>query len=270
MTESKYDIWLPEATQNLENVNADDQLKIALVGPSKGGKSWVAATAPKKPIFFIDWAGRLASVAGKPGVLGKTYSEHESLTQHKAWQSMITDFQMFEYNKLQKKGIPGTLVFDDMDFMLNAADRFVMVNNPSEKMRRVVKIDQTKSVYVPVFDTYKAEMSLVSNILARAVELGVDVIAIFHERAEEAPDSTLENPKFTGKFTVHPPRCKELLPIFNDVWRIKPQDNGKYTVYTSPNYEFLGCKTIEVDSEEIPNIEEMIKKHYKNKEVKSN
>lgn len=263
-TESKYDIWFPDNTVVMSNRGADEQLKIAILGPQKGGKSRLAATAPKKPIYFYDFDGRLASLSGMEGVFGISYLDTTNMKDSTAWSKVEQDMGMFEYQKSSGKPLPGTLVFDSMTYMLERAMRYVLVNNSS--MRREVKITPSTSMYVPhKYDPYKAEIGLVSNVLARAVELGTDVIAVFHERAEEAPDSTQEAPKFTGKFSTHPPRAAELLPLFDELWRVKPNDSGTYTVYTSPTYEFTGASCLEIDTEETPDITAMIQKHKERK-----
>jgi hypothetical protein len=263
-TESKYDIWFPDNTVVMANRGADEQLKIAILGPQKGGKSRLAATAPKQPVYIWDFDGRLASLSGIEGVVGYTYSDTTNIKNSTAWSKIEQDMNMFEYQKSSGKGLPGTMVFDSMTYFLERAMRYVLVNNSS--MRRVVKITSSEELYIPKdWDAYKAEMGLVSNMLARAVELGCDVIAVFHERAEEAPDSTKENPKYTGKFSTHPPRAAEILPLFDELWRIKPNDSGTYTVYTSPTYEFTGASCLEIDAEETPDITAMIQKHKERK-----
>jgi hypothetical protein len=65
-----------------------------------------------------------------------------------------------------------------------------------------------------------AKTKIISNCLVRLFQLG-SVIAVFHERPEEAPESTQENPKYTGKLLVEPPRYKNYLPLFNEQWRMK-------------------------------------------------
>ena len=258
--------WYPEGAMKAEERDSSDQLRIAIIGPMKGGKSRLAATSLRKPVYFWDYDCRFISVSGMPEVYGKSYPETTNLTDSTAWGNIMQDMNMFEYQKVKGTLMPGTMVHDSITNMCERAMRFVLVNNPS--LRREVIINKSSGIksYIPNnWDAYKAEMSQVMNMLNRTLELGCDLICCFHERAEEAPGSTIDSPKYTGKLSVHPPRATELLPGFNEFWRMRPNDQGVYKVQTKPNYEFVGATCLNVDSEEEPNIEKMIQKHKLNK-----
>lgn len=260
------ELWLPDGAIKAEERDSSDQLKIAIVGPQKGGKSRLAATSLRKPIYFWDYDCRLISVSGMEGVYGKSYPESTNMIESTAWPAVMQDMNMFEYQKAKGSPMPGTMVHDSIMNMFARAMQWILVNNPD--MRREIimnKATNTKS-YVPYkYDPYKAEFDQVCNILNRTLELGCDLVCCFHERAEEAPNSTDANPIYTGKFSVHPPRAAGLLPSFNELWRMRPNDQGVYKVQTKPNYEFVGATCLNINEEEEPNITQMIQKHKSNK-----
>ena len=262
MSNTTDELWIPDGAIKAEERDSSDTMKIAIVGPQKGGKSRLAATAYRKPVYFWDFDDRLISVSGIPDVFGKTYRETTTLTNSTAWPSVIQDMGMFEYQKSKGAKIPGTMVFDSMTYMLERAMQYVIVNN-SDMRREVVMNKSTglKSFVPKNYDAYKAEMGQVMNILNRSLELGCDLICCFHERAEEAPDSTEKDPKYTGKISTHPPRAAILLPFFNELWRVRPNDQGVYKVQTKPNYEFVGATCLNLDENEDPDITKMISKH---------
>lgn len=257
------ELWIPDGAIKAEERDSSDRLKIAIVGPQKGGKSRLAATAPRKPIYFWDFDDRLISVSGFPGVYGKTYKDAPSSTQSTAWNDVLIDMGMFQYNKAKGIPIPQTMVFDSMTYMMDRAMRWAIVNN--NDMRRTLKVGPTTTYIAGGYDAYKVEMDQVCFVLNSALELGVDLICCFHERAEEAPDSTEKNPKYTGKITTHPPRAAVLLPTFNELWRVRPNDQGVYKVQLKPNYEFVGATCFKLGDEEEPDITKMVEKHKQNK-----
>ena len=271
-TETPIKMWLPDGTIETYYRTATEQLKIAIIGPPKGGKSRLAATAPKKPIFFFDFDGRLASVSGIADVFGKTYLDSPDPNKATAWMELEKDMGMFEYNKLSGKTVPGTLVFDSITYMCDRALRKVLIDNQSNSAYTKTLTVGTRKFNMPAgWAGYTAEQNLVGNMLARGVELGSDVIAVFHERAEEAPDSSSEKKKFTGKVSVHPPRAEVLLPLFNEYWRVMPSYNGKeYKVYPRPNTDFIGATCLKIDGEEPADITQMIAKHKLNIEKEKN
>lgn len=256
-------MWLPEGAAYLKDRSPLDQLKLAIIGPPKGGKSRLAATAPKKPIYYFDFDGRLASLAGIDGVYGKTYAESTNMTKSDAWMEADKDMGMFEMNKLKNMPIPATFVFDSITTLGEAAMRYVVVNDSG--VRKELRIG-TKTMYTPggsnTFQAYREETNLIGNFVHRGIELGSDIITIFHERAEEAPTSTIENPRYTGRMSVTPPRMSALLILFNELWRVTPQEYGnQYKVYTKATEKFTGATCLQIEAEEEPDINKMIAKH---------
>ena len=261
-----------EDTQDMEQAKPFTQLKSAIVGAPKTGKSRLAATAPQERyddagvllpqyqgVFVADFDGRLASLAGIPGVTGKTYVDVNPMAPTAA-SRVSTDIGMLEYAKSQGKVIPATFVFDSITYMSEAALRQVM--SQSSTGTKLIDIGGYKFRIARGYEPYDAEVSFISNCFQRVIEMGCHLIACFHERPEEAADSTQENPKFTGRITVHPPRAKKYLALFNELYRVQfDQYAGGYRVQCKPNGEFTAGTTLQLDEFETPNIQELIRKH---------
>lgn len=267
-------VWMPDGAVETYYRTATEQLKIAIIGPPKSGKSWLAATAPKKPIYHFNCDGRLASISGKPKNFGKEYLDTTIPSQSTAWADIERDMGMFEYEKLSKRSIPGTFVFDPIDALLERAHRKYLVDNQNNtKDVRKMEINKRIFLFSNSWAAPTNDINMVGNLIARGMELGADVIAVFHERAEEAPDSGIgkdKEKKFTGKVSVHPPRAEHLIPLFNEYWRILPTGKETYTVYTKPEFEapgmdFIGATCLNIDAHEKPDITQMIEKHKQNK-----
>jgi len=262
-TEGQVIEWVPEGTINVTELTPQKRLKIAIIGPPKGGKSRLAATAPRKKVFFIDPINRLASVSGMPDVIGKTYLEAPEPNISRAWESLVLDINNFFYYKAKGYTIPGTIVVDDIDFVMDLAMRKFLVDNQNNsddvKIKRIAGED---FLYPRSFNPYTNNVMMVGNLIAKIEELGTDLIGIFHERAEEAEDSTPKVRKYTGKLTVHPPRAENFLPLFNELWRVTPSYDGKsYVVQVRPGDKFDGATCLNLDTEEIADIPAMLAKH---------
>lgn len=238
-----------------------DQLKLAIVGPPKTGKSRLAATG-RKPVYVADFDDRAESLAGLPEVYVKTYFDANPLAGQ-AFANFLTDLNMFEYKFLQgaKPGIdiPKTISLDSMTYFINANLRYVMSQNSAGVKQ--LNLGGMKVNIPRGYDPYTGETSYTVNVIERIIAMEMDVIAVFHERPEETPDSTQENPKFTGKYSVHPPRAAGYLALFNELWHVK-YENGKYLVQVKPSYDFQAATCLSgLSDEEEPNIEKMIEKH---------
>jgi hypothetical protein len=131
----------------------------------------------------------------------------------------------------------------------------------SPKIRREINIGGKMSVFFPGgFDAWNAEMSTMENFILRLLALPLNVIVTFHEAAEEAPDSTQENPKFTGRISPFPVRHGRLLRYFNEVWRL--ERNGQVpTVQLVPDYRFTTATNLLLDKVERPDISFLIDQH---------
>lgn len=237
-----------------------DQLKLAITGLPKGGKSRLASTC-RKPALMYDWDGRAASVAGVEGLYVKTLQDVNPMVP-KAFSTFTADIGQLEYVKSQKKELPcKTIILDSMKYMSQAA---MYQSMSSTKGASIITVGGAKFPIPRGYDNYEGEYNLVVNSLLRLFYLGCDVIAVFHERPEEAKDSTQDNPKFTGNLSVDPPRLAKYLPLFNEQWRVSP-NNSTYEVRTKPGYagvyNFLGATCLNLDEIEKPNIEAMITKH---------
>jgi hypothetical protein len=248
------------------------QLKIAIVGAPKTGKSRLAATAPQERFddagtkleqyqgtWFADFDGRLPSLAGIVGVSGKTYQDANPLAP-RAFAQFIQDLGMLEYAKQQGKVIPATICCDSVTYMSDCALRYVMSQNSTGT--KDIAIGSYKMRIARGYEPYDGEVSFITNSFQRIIELGSNLICCFHDRAEEAPDSTQENPRFTGKVTVHPPRAKKYLALFNELYRVQFDSyGGGYQVQCKANNEFTAGSTLNVAEFETPDIKELIKKH---------
>lgn len=260
---------MPDGSIEVYYRDITGQLKIAIIGPPHGGKSRLAATARKKPIYFWDFDDKLANVAGIPEVWGKTYKDSTNPSQSTAWNEIEKDMNFFEYQKGINKPIPGTMVFDSVTYMSDRALRKVESENKNNsKVTKITKVAGKEFLAPAGWDTYSQELNLIGNMIARGVELGCDVIACFHERPEEAEDSTPEKKKFTGKIGVHPPRATVLLPLFNEYWRILPNYAGTYEVTVKATSEFGGGTCLDLDAVEPPDISKMFEKHTKKQQEK--
>jgi hypothetical protein len=261
-----------DGTQDMAQAQPFTQLKLAILGAPKTGKSRLAATAPQKRfddtgielpqyegVYVADFDGRAASLAGIAGVTLKTYRDVNPLDPTAAAQ-VSQDIGLLEYAKAQGKVIPATFVFDSITYMSEAVLRFVMAK--SSTGTKLVDVGGYKFRIARGYEPYDSEVSFISNCFQRINELGCHLIACFHDRPEEAADSTQENPKFTGKITVHPPRAKKYLALFNELYRVQfdPYAGG-YRVQCKPNGEFTAGTTLQLDEFELPNIQELIRKH---------
>lgn len=241
------------------DLKVSENMRVAVVGPSGVGKSWLAATAEKP--WFNDFDGRLNSLAGKD-FGGKTYYDKDPM-QPDAWIKFENDLAAFEMLNLAKEehDFPKTFVCDSMQMMCQAAmNQILVLGAGDKKICRKISAG-AKVYYVPGgYDAWEAEYQAVKGAISRLFALG-NVICNFHEAPEEAPGSTQENPIYTGKLTVFPVRMRKLLPLFNDKWRIEV-NNGVRQVFTDlKDYKFNSASTLLVDSIEEPDIKKMFAKH---------
>lgn len=238
-----------------------DAFKIAIVGPSGSGKSWLAASCATKeePAFHFDWDARKQSIAGKPFVDSKTYQDVNFPNRMPtAWVTAMTDLLKLEQAKQKGTNPYKWYIYDSATFGSIAAMNNILYNTPS--MRREVKAAGTVT-YVPGgFDAYKAEINDVLGFWQRLMCLG-NLIVTFHEGKEKDDASTSDKQLFTGKYGVQPPRYQDLIALFNDTWRIKALGPGRYDVQTQPDALFTAKNTMLLDANEQPNIRAMMQKY---------
>jgi hypothetical protein len=270
--ETELKVYMPDGSLETYYRKVTDQIVAAIQGPSKGGKTRLAATAPKNPKFFFDPACRLTSLAGIPNCYGKSYPEAIDPDKSTAWDTIMRDMNMFVYHKKAGNPIPRTLIFDDVDFLMQRAMRKFLVENQGVRNSkgfcdvRAIEIGGQKFLYPFGFNPYTNEINLVGNLIATGIELGCDVIAIFHEREEEKEESKAEDRKYTGKVSVHPPRAAAFLPLFNEYWRMD-HNGSNYICYPKANEKFNGCTCMSgLEGQEQPNITDMIAKHERTKQ----
>jgi hypothetical protein len=265
---------MPCETVIAENEKPFEKLRLAIIGPEKSGKSRLAATAPK-PVLVIDRDGRRASLAGRSGVYVKTYSEIPETVnanlQPQSWQEILDLHTQLEKSlSLRTLGfdVPedlmvATIVNDSIQTIAKAAMSYITYNTAG--LRRDVVVGPGRTYRSPKgWDAWGSEVNEIEQMLMRQFAIkGLHSISIFHETAEKAPDSTEENPRFTGRKSIYPPRYISLLKYFNEVWRVTREPGvPEPLVTTVPTYEFSpGTTTMLLDSVERPDIELLIKKH---------
>lgn len=274
--------------RDLEHEQATDQLVLAIVGEQKSGKSTLAATA-RPEILVLDYDLRAPSIAGKKGVwalsmvdpphpapqtvIPATFDILSSLERSRklrdiSYQDTVNDviqtikpFASADQSKEVK-----TIVLDSAISMAKASLNFVLAS--SADIRFAINIGGKFTSYSPKsYIGWNADSAQAESIILRCIATGLDTIMTFHESKEEAPDSTEEAPKWTGKLTVFPVRYARLLKNFSEVWRLtlKPGGpGGRYVpqVRVCQDWDFnsatcmLGLNLVEE-----PDIQKMLAKH---------
>lgn len=269
---------MPIQLHDMSTTDAYEQLLIALVGKEKSGKSRLSATAPK-PVLVFDHDGRARSLAGIAGVYAISYVDQTGFMQPDAFTSFISHLTALETNScdLAYLGFPNlepgqvvakTFVVDSVQTLAGNAMRYIKATG-GKAMAREISFGGMSVRFPAGFDAWNAEMVTVEDTMLRIFAMKKNVIATFHEVAEEAPESTNESPVFTGRVGIFPVRYQRLLKYFNEVWRISrsmSQDGTAQGAIPSvscvPDYSFaLGASALNISAIELPNIEDMIAKH---------
>jgi len=252
------------------NSSKFDRLRLAICGPEKGGKSRLAATG-RRNVLFLEFDKRREALAGIDGVYVNSYEDPpEVFKQPTAIQELITDVGKLEASRSlaklgfdvpdDKEHLVKTVVIDSVQTCAKAAARYVMYTNP--ELRREVKINgQAISHIHKNWDAWAAEMTTIESIIMRLFAMSdLDVIVILHETAEEAPDSTLEKPHYTGKLSVYPVRYKSILKYFNEIWRVTREDGQPIPkVEALPSWKFTSSTTLDLTANPAkPDIAEVI------------
>lgn len=245
-----------DGTVEATTFTSTDRLKLAIVGAPKTGKSRLAATC-EKPAILWDFDDRSESVAGTVGLFIKKMIDLTPSNPN-AVSTLISDIGKLEYDKKQGKLEFKTGIIDSGTYLAKAAVNYSMKENVAG--RKELLLGGNTFFIARGYEPYAGEDQVISNCLVRLFNL-FSVIMVFHERPEEAPESTQENPKYTGKLLVEPPRYKNYLPLFNEQWRMKVGANGIYQVQTKPDGTFTASTCMTLDANETPNILDMIKKH---------
>jgi AAA domain len=250
------------------------KLKLALIGKEKNGKSRLASSG-RKPVLVHDFDNRAEALQGIPGVYVISYVEPQWPKQPEAAQKFLDVLAMLESSlDLKKLGFncpPDTYVrtnvVDSIQTFGKAFQNYALYGQ--KDIRREISFGGLKVFLPGGWDAWNAEMVPVENSVLRMLALPSDTTIVLHEEPEEAPDSSSEKPKFTGRIGVYPARYHRLLKYFNEVWRVRltqsVDKNNKSAylpkVYPLPNYEFDAASALSLDSVEDPNIENMIAKH---------
>lgn len=244
-----------------------DRMKIAIVGEPKIGKDWLANTAPGD-IFNFDFDDRLDSLAKHPNrarISGKTYYDELPTVNPHAWLDFESDVTEFQEMKRRGEKIPDWFVLSSMQFVSDAAENYVLYNNPG--MRQEVFEDKRNKTgkliaYVPFgWDPYNIVIECVKNNI-NALHSIANLICVFHEAPEiDKMASTPKQPVYTGKLSVYPANLRKLLPLFNDMWRVVTSNNERRVITDCSDYKFVGATSLLVDSEEDPDISKMLEKH---------
>ena len=268
--------------KSMETEVSSDLLHVALVGPENNGKSVLCTTAPGIKLF-MDYDQKKQVIAGKKDVKAITFKNAgASYMLPDAAEEILDVMTGLEtsldlFNLKDKKGaklfpdVPeGTIVKNLIHDSMASLGKIIMDYElySSGDLRREIKIGPKLSINIPKnFDAWNAEMKGVESIVMRSFALPVNIFCTFHERAEEAPDSSIERPKYTGRVSLYPVRYRDLLlKYFTDIWRVKLTNvGGVYTprVYVLPDFSHDNGTSMRLDAVEEPDISKMIEKHKK-------
>lgn len=231
-----------------------ERIAAMILGEFGSGKSWLTATAPK-PIFNATFDDRSSSLAGKPQLTIKNYRD-VSFDTPTAFKDFDSDLNSFEwlYNEGQRPF--ETFVIDPLDYFLKIVQNQMMAEDPNLLRKRKIL---GKDMKIPQgYDAFTVPKRTIEWVFNRIRSWNVNLLVTAHIRQQKASDSTEDNPKFTGKWTVEPQNLQELLGIFNERWFMK--DN--YKVQVTPDYEFNATTALRGLSQiEEPDIIAMIAKH---------
>lgn len=234
-----------------EQVQSEAQLRIAILGKPKSGKSWLAATAPG-PIRYYDHDNRAESLAGKPNLFIKSKP---------TMLEVETDLSVMKANKIKKLPLPRTVVHDTVTYMNRAMEEEIFRQDP--KLYRTIRVGNNTSMKIRnSWDVINGIQRYVEYLINEYTSLGLNLIFVFHEKDEkDKAESTVTETKYTGLVTVDPQYLQNSLSLFNEVYRITVDGNRKYTVTCKPNWDVNASTTMLLDPTEPPDITAMIEKH---------
>ena len=248
--------------RDANNIDADEKLRVAIIGGPKNGKSWFAATMPK-PIAYYDFDNRASSLAGKEGVFIKTLIDTNP-DKPTAMQELEADLSMYQMNKAKGLPIPTSYVLDTVTFMKKVMENELFRQDPS--LARIIKVNAARGIKIgKSYDVINAVTAYLQYWIAEFSALG-NLAVVFHERDEKDTDrSTPTETKYTGRVTADPQYLAKLLTLFNEVFRIEVDGNRKYTVSCRPNNNVVASTTLLIDAVEPPDIMAMLAKHRERK-----
>jgi AAA domain-containing protein len=260
----------PITLHNLEAEKPGDNFAMLLVGKNEAGKSRLAATAPP-PVLFLDFDRKAQALAGKKGVYALTFADPAQTTiQPTAFNAMLDVLGKLERGERSLKALGfnvgdevkvQTLVFDSIYTIAKAARNYALYVNPKE-LARIVSIAGHQYRVPRSWDGWGVESEMVESSIMQARSIkGLNVIAILHEVAEQAENSTEDNPIYTGKIELYPRRYNPLMTYFNEIWRIT-RDFGtipKLTLQPDGVFTKAGTTLVIPTDKIVPNIQEIIR-----------
>jgi len=244
-----------------EDIQAEDFLKIAIIGEQKSGKSWLASTAPT-PIRYYDWDNRKESLEGKTGMY---VSSAPALTM----LDVETDLSVMKAAKIKKQPLPSTVVHDTITFMNKAMENELRRQNPNSGLFRQVRVGNSTVMHLRQgWDVITGIQGYLSYLIDEYSGLGINQVFVFHERDEkDRTTTTADKPVYTGRLTIDPQYLSGILSKFNEVYHIRVDatipTKVKYIVECRPTNDINASTTMMLDATEPPNIMEMILKHKK-------
>ena len=235
-----------------DSLSLEENMKIAIVGEPKTGKSWLAATAPG-PVLIFDFDDRAASLAGKSGLIIKRKPDMVEVER---------TLSIAKAAKANKQLIPATWVFDSVTFMTAAMETQIFQQCPGS-FREIKVGPSTKMKIRQGWDAVNGIQQFARYIIAEFSLLG-NIIFVYHERNEKDPvKSTPERMAYTGDVTVDPQFLENTLSLFNEAFRIKITPMGTYEVQCrvdQTDNKFRASTTMLLDSKELPDLTAMIAK----------
>jgi hypothetical protein len=234
-----------------EQLKAEDQLRIALLGKAKSGKTTLVSTA-RKPMRFYDHDNRKETLEGKEGIF---------VVSRPTMLQVETDLSIMKANKVKKLPLPATVVHDSVTYMIRAMEEEIFRQDP--KLARLIRVGNNTTVKIRnSWDVINGVQRYIEYLVAEYSVLGVDLIFVFHEKDEkDRTESTPNEAKYTGLVTTDPQYLQNSLSLFNEVYRITVDGNRKYQVACRTNFEVNASTTMMLDPFEEPDIMKMIAKH---------
>jgi AAA domain len=243
-----------------EEVRADGHLSIAIVGPPKSGKSWLASTAPQ-PILYYDFDNRKESLRGKSGL--NIITLYDSSQANPTVISTIEgDLSTIKYRVEKGEEIPKTVVFDSMTHFKKCIENSLMKQMGKGTFREI-SIAPGHVMRQPVgWDVINGVEQYLYYFIAEWRSL-MNIIIVFHEKDEKDNVNSTEKVKaYTGMKVVDPQYLNKCLTVFNEVWRIDYNvGSSKYEVQITADGNFRASTVLELEGIQEPNIQQMLEKH---------